>query len=348
MKNTKTSPANTSRPILRRWVIGFFVAAIGVVATSPWWTPLLFPPVPEPQFGVSFSAKRARELSIDPKANLTALLDDMGIKHYRLMSYWDESEKVRGQLNFDELDWQINEIAKRGGTVTLGMGLRQPRWPECHQPDWAYQLKGHEWKQALYAYMEVVAKRYENNPTVISWQLENEAANNWFGTCDPPDVERLQEEYNLLDKWSAKPIWMSLSDQHGYPINPPKPDRYGFSVYRWVWNEKIPPVTNTYMIYPTPVWYHRLRLSVIELYSQRDIFIHELQLEPWGPIDTKDLSIAEQNKSMSSSQIRKNIMFARSIGAQDIYVWGGEWWYWRMVHGDPSIWESVRSALSER
>ena len=141
---------------------------------------------------------------------------------------------------------------------------------------------------------------------------------------------------------------MSLSDQHGYPINPPKPDRYGFSVYRWVWNEKIPPVTNTYMIYPTPVWYHRLRLSVIELYSQRDIFIHELQLEPWGPIDTKDLSIAEQNKSMSSSQIRKNIMFARSIGAQDIYVWGGEWWYWRMVHGDPSIWESVRSALSER
>lgn len=329
--------------ILTSIVVGILM----MMWTADFWNPIVFPPVKNPVYGVSFSAKRARELGIDPQANLTTLLDDMHIKNYRLMSYWDESEKTRGQLDFSELDWQINEIAKRGGTVSLGLGLRQPRWPECHEPDWAFRLKGDAWKQALYAYMEIVVKRYENNPTVISWQLENEAVNNWFGTCDPPDVQRLNEEFNLVKSWSSKPVWMSLSDQHGYPVNPPVPDRFGFSVYRIVWNEKIPPVTKNYLIYPAPIWYHRLRAAIIQLYTGRDIFIHELQLEPWGPVDTKDLSVDEQNKSMSPEQIHKNILFAREIGQKDIYVWGGEWWYWRKVHGDPSIWKAVRAALNE-
>lgn len=365
MKKSKKSVRTHKKPQRRHWHIPRPIAALyehrtaqiltsillGIIVltlTADFWNPIFFPPVKDPVYGVSFSAKRARELGVDPKENLTALLDDMGIKHYRLMSYWDESEKTRGQLDFSELDWQINEVAKRGGTVSLGLGLRQPRWPECHEPDWAYSLKGDAWKQALYAYIEIVVHRYENNPTVISWQLENEAVNNWFGTCNPPDVQRLNEEFNLVKKWSSKPVWMSLSDQHGYPINPPVPDRFGFSVYRVVWNEKIPPFTNNYLIYPTPIWYHRLRAALIQLYSGRDIFIHELQLEPWGPVDTKDLSTDEQDKSMSPEQIKKNVLFARMIGQRDIYVWGGEWWYWRKVNGDPSIWETVRTELSRR
>ena len=328
-----------------RLVVSIVLGVLFMTLTADFWNPLIFPPVQHPVYGVSFSAKRARELGVDPKANLTALLDDLGIRNYRLMSYWDESEKVRGQLDFTELDWQINEIAKRGGTVSLGLGLRQPRWPECHQPTWADDLAGNAWKQALYAYIETVVKRYENNPTVISWQLENEAVNNWFGTCDKPDVERLNEEFALVRSWSSKPIWMSLSDQHGFPVNPPVPDQFGFSVYRTIWNEKIPPLKQNYITYPTPVWYHRLRAAIIELYTGRHIFIHELQLEPWGPVDTAQLSVDEQNKSMSPEQIKMNVLFARMIGERDIYVWGGEWWYWRMVNGDLSIWETVRDTL---
>ena len=326
-------------------IVGFLTL---LVLTAQWWNPLVFPPVSDPNYGVSFSAKRARELDLEPHAVLTALLDDMGIKNYRLMSYWDESEVTRGQLDFTELDWQISEVGKRGGTVSLSIGLRQPRWPECHQPDWAYSLHGNEWKQALYAYMERVVKRYETNPTVTSWQLENEAVNSWFGTCDKPDLERIHEEFNLVKLWSKKPVWMSLSDQHGYPIKTPVPDRYGYSVYRWVWNEKIPPFKESYMIYPTPIWYHQLRGAIISAYTGKDIFIHELQLEPWGPIDTKYLSNDEQDKSMSTKQIGESVKFVRMIGKKDIYVWGGEWWYWRRAQGDASIWNTVQAELSRR
>lgn len=337
------------RLISIRWVrvvLGIAVGLLILMYTAPWWNPVVFPPVKNPQFGVSFSEKRARELGLDWRANYLALLDDMQIKHYRLMSYWDLHEPVRGQHDFSTLDWQIAEAKKRGASVSLAIGLRQPRWPECHQPEWANTLTGGAWKQAMYSYIQTVVKHYENEPTVINWQLENEGKNDWFGLCDRADRVRLQEEYDMVDRMTKKPIWMSLSDQHGLPVFGPWPDKFGYSVYRVVWNEKIFPAKN-YIIYPTPIWYHRARAVVIKAMTGRDIYIHELQLEPWGPRDTKDLSVDEQNISMSPWQIRDNVLFAREIGKPEIYTWGGEWWYWRKVHGDPSIWNTVKDTLRD-
>jgi hypothetical protein len=306
----------------------------------------VFLPVKNPNLGVSFSRERSEELGLDWKANFTALLDDMQLKHFRLMSYWSSHEKTRGQFDFSDLDWQVDQAAKRGAKVDIVLGLRQPRWPECWEPDWAYNLKGNDWKQAMYAYMEVVVNRYKNNPAVQNWQLENEAVNNWFGTCGAPDRERLNEEYALVKKLDpSRNIRMSLSDQHGLPINKPVPDEYGFSVYRVVWNTFSP--MHFYIVYPTPIWYHRLRAVVIEWIQHRPIYIHELQMEPWGPKDTKELTIAEQDQSMSPSQIHKSMKFARQIGAKDIDMWGGEWWYWRKVHwNDPSIWNAVKQEVT--
>ncbi|MBC7746857.1 hypothetical protein H7Y40_02665 [Pedobacter sp.] len=314
--------------------------------TAPWWNPIVFPPIKNPTIGVSFSDKRSRELGLDWRANYTALLDDMHIRSFRLMSYWDEYEKNRGQFDFTDLDWQMDEAAKRGATVSLSIGLRQPRWPECHEPGWATTLSGNEWKQSLYAYIKVVMQRYENHPALLSWQLENEGANNWFGTCGPVDKVRLTEEFNFTKSLTAKPVWMSLSDQHGLPINPPLPDKFGYSVYRTVWSDKTWPYIG-YMTYPTPIWYHKLRAVIIKAYTGRDIFIHEMQLEPWAYRDTKDVSIAEQDKSMNLDQIHDNLLFTREIGAQDIYAWGSEWWYWRKeILKDPTVWEKVRSEIS--
>lgn len=317
---------------------GVVMAMIGLLNV------FVFTPIKDPDYGVSFSVKEARKLDLDWQANFTALLDDLGFGRLRLMSYWDESEKVRGTLDFTDLDWQFSEAAKRGVKISLAIGLRQPRWPECHQPEWADNLTGNAWKQALYAYMEVVVKRYKDNPALDTYQLENEGMNNWFGKCDAPDRDRLIEEFNLVKQWDPDhKVIMSLSDQHGYPIGQPVPDIYGFSIYRVVWNDKIPPAG--YIIYPTPIWYHRMRAAIITTYSHRPIIIHELQMEPWGPVDFKDLSIDEQNKSMSLNQIGKSFRFARQTGIKEMYLWGGEWWYWRKAGGDPTVWEKVRAEL---
>lgn len=327
--------------IAARIILGLAVFTFGVLLFNAF----VFTPIKDPDYGVSFSQKRSEELGLDWHQNFTALLDDLQFKRFRLMSYWDLIEASRGQFNFKDLDWQMDQAASHGAKISLSIGVRVPRWPECHEPGWAKQMGGHGWKQALYAYMQVVVDRYKHHPALDTWQLENEGLNTWFGTCSPPDNERLHEELVLVKRWDPNhKVIMSLSDQHTYPIDAPVPDTYGFSVYRIVWNDKIPP--HGYIYYPTPIWYHRLRASIINLFWQRPVMVHELQMEPWGPRDTKDMSVEEQNKSMSIEQIPRVFHFARQLGIKRIDLWGSEWWYWRKINGDGSIWQAVREQLN--
>lgn len=305
--------------------------------------------VKNPNYGVSFSKLYANELHVDWRANFIALLDDMKIKNYRLMSYWNVSEPEKGKYNYDDLKWQMDEAAKRGAKVSLSVGMRQPRWPECHKPHWYTNLNKKDRDQAIIDFVSNTVKTFKDHPALASYQLENEAVNSWFGECTPEDIDqaRLEKEFEAIKKIDTKhPVYMSLSDQHGLPLGKPVPDKYGYSVYRVVWNDKTGPF-EFYLTYPTPVWYHRLRGWWIKTFKHRDIFVHELQIEPWGPAATVDLTVEEQDRSMDPEQIRENVRFARKIGYRDIYTWGGEWWYWRKtVHNDPSIWNAVKQELN--
>jgi hypothetical protein len=309
----------------------------------------LWRPVKNPTYGVSFSIEYANELGNDWQANYLALLNDLKFKHLRLMSYWELIEPAQGQYDFKDLDWQIAQAQAHGAKVSLAMGLRQPRWPECHQPDWASQMKQEspEWRNQLYTYMHAVVEHYKNNRAIESYQLENEAANGWFGYC-PGGVaprQRLTEEFNLMKKWDPNhPVLMSLGDEHGLPVGGPVPDAYGFSIYRIVYSTNTP--IHFYVTYPITIWYHRLRAFIIEHTHHRPIFIHELQLEPWGPKATIELSVKDQDKSMSVSQMHKSIEFARKTGIKDEYMWGAEWWYWRKVHlNDPGPWNAIKQEV---
>jgi len=331
------------RILLYIFVVLISLISIHILVERSW------PEIKDPNYGVSFSVKYAKELGVNWQDNFIALLDDMQIRNYRLMSYWDMVEPEKGKFNFTELDWQMDEAAKRGAKVSLAIGMRQPRWPECHKPKWYSQLNAVQRNQAIFDFNEAVVNRYKTHPALQSYQLENEAVNSWFGECTPEDIDqvRLTKEFEKVKSLdSFHPIYMSLSDQHGLPLNTPVPDRYGYSVYRIVWNDKTGPF-KFYLTYPTPVWYHRLRAIWIETFKKRHIFIHELQIEPWGPAATVDLPVEEQNKSMSEKQIKENVSFARKIGKRDIYTWGGEWWYWRKTKfNDPSIWNIVKRELN--
>jgi GH35 family endo-1,4-beta-xylanase len=116
--------------------------------------------------------KYAKELGVDWQANFIALLDDMQIRNYRLMSYWDMVEPTRGTFNFSELDWQMDEAGKRGAKVSLAIGMRQPRWPECHKPKWYSQLSKTERNQAIFDFNTAVVDRYKDHPALQSYQLE--------------------------------------------------------------------------------------------------------------------------------------------------------------------------------
>lgn len=296
------------------------------------------------QFGTTFVASQARYYNLDPKSTYLAILDNLNIKNLRLVSYWSEGEKEKGKYDFTDLDWQFAQAEKRGVKISLSLGLRQPRWPECHQPEWSKDLSKEEWYPSLKAYISEVVKRYSSSPALHSYQLENEYFLKDFGVCPDYSRERLVDEFNLVKKLDPKtPIILTRSNNYGgFALKDPKADIYGISIYRKVHNKKL-----GYITYPFPAWYYAFLAQGQKSLTGKPSIIHEFQLEPWTITgDTKNTSIEEQNKTMGIEDIKKNINFAKKTGIKEVYLWGSEWWYWRLQNGDPTIWNTVKEEIN--
>ncbi len=290
------------------------------------------------KFGVSFSLKQCRDFNIDPEKTLGFLLNSMKFRRFRLMSYWDEYEKTPGKYDFSALDKQIKQIEKAGGVITLCLGARQPRWPESHWPGWSLELPETERFKALYSFIEVVVRRYQNRSCVISWQLENEALNRNFGKNGDFNHIRLRTEFNLVRKLDgSRPIIMSTSNSWGIPLRHPVPDIVGFSYYTVQWQNKKGRYGREFHY----AWIHKLRARLISLVWGRPSFIHELQAEPWGPKAIWEMPVSEQDKSMDVKQLGYNINLAKRTNLYPIDLWGSEWWYWRAQNNDDEIYQTV-------
>lgn len=332
-----------------RWPV-YIICAYLILAAASWCTDELMPQVQDPDYGVSFSIDYAQQLGNNWQANYLAILNDLNFKHLRLMSYWDSLEPQPGKYDFRNLDWEFQQANAHNAKISLSIGFRQPRWPECFEPSWAENLgvESPAWNKALDNFITTVMNRYKGNPALESWQLENEARNNWFGGCHhPAPVSRLQSEFNLAKQTDPNhPVGMNLSDEHGLPLGQPTPDAYGFSIYRVVYSTNTP--IHFYITYPITDWYHRLRVLAIHFIKHRPVYVHELQLEPWGPKSTQDLTIAQQNQSMSVHQMKENLEYGRKTGIHLQYMWGAEWWYWRMTKfNDPGPWNVIKQTMQK-
>ena len=168
-------------------------------------------------------------------------------------------------------------------------------------------------------------------PLISSYQLENESANEGFASCFGFNQARLKGEYDLVKRLDPKrPVYISAGNQHGLPLLGQIGDQVGFSIYRIA--HLRPGIIDVKFI---PPQVHAAKAALIKIIFNKDSFVHELQTEPWGPSDTKNLSLAEQEKYMSAKDIVDNVNYAKRTGLKDIYLWGGEWWYWREVYRQP-------------
>lgn len=260
------------------------------------------------KFGVSFSLKQCRDFKIDQTDALEFLIQAVGLRRFRLMSYWNEHEKSQGVYDFESLDEQVSQIEAVGGVITFCLGVRQPRWPESHWPNWALELPEQQRYQALYKFIEVVVKRYQHKSCIISWQLENEALNRSFGMYGDFNRKRLRDEYKLVANLDpSRPIIMSTSNTWGLPLRRPRPKLFGFTFYQ-VQYEK-----GAYSHTKMPAWWWSFRAKIIRFVTWRRSFIHELQAEPWGPKAIWEMSTEEQDRSMSPEQLSTNIKDRKSV-----------------------------------
>jgi len=298
--------------------------------------------------GVTFVADYATYLGVDAHQTYTAILNELHVKHLRLVSYWSDIEPTQGQYNFSELDWEMQQAQAHGVKISLSIGLRQPRWPECHPPSWVDTTKPVQaWQPQLEQYITTVVNRYKRNPALQSYQLENEYYLSAFGQCNNFSRTRLSSELDLVHQLDPKhQVIMSRSDNYaGFSLRKPLPDVVGISVYRHVWATPL----HRYATYPFPSWYYAFLAGAQQILTGKPSVIHELQAEPWPPNgqDITKTSLGEQNKTFDAQTLKSTVQFGKQTGIKDIDLWGAEYWYYRMVKlHDPSVWQTAESIFT--
>lgn len=303
--------------------------------------------------GTSFIPAYAESLGLNPQQTMDALLNDAGVRHFRLVSYWDQLEPAPGQYDFSLLDWQFKKAEAKGAKITLSLGLRQPRWPECHMPAWAARERPGVWKPQLEAYVSQIVNRYKNSPALDSYQVENEYFLKGFGNCETipgsMDRGRLVSEYNLVKKLDPRhtAIIARSNNALGWPIGAPTPDEFGISIYKRIWS----PLLHRYLEYPFPAWFYGFVAGWEKIMTGKDLMIHELQAETWPPNYQRiqDTPLAEQDKSFDAERFKDRLQYGKATGMREMYLWGSEYWYYRkVILQDPSVWNVAKQAFSEK
>jgi hypothetical protein len=302
----------------------------------------------EIHYGMSFNMSYAKELGLDPHEVFNAIVDDLGVRRFRLSAHWDIVEPEDGIYDFKELDYELSRVDQVHGTAILAVGRRLPRWPECHVPDWAAKLSWEEQKGKILAYITTVVKRYRNNPAILYWQVENEPFLTVFAHdhCGNLDEDFLKKEIQLVHSLDpTRPVLVTDSGNLGtwagaYKLG----DVFGTSMYIYLWNPQLGEFKTV-----IPPWFYRAKEGLMSfLYGPKKTLLIELSAEPWLLEPVTDAPLSLQYSRMNISKFNEILQYAKDARYQDQYLWGGEWWYWLLQQGHSDMWDRGKALFQNQ
>ena len=302
-------------------------------------------------WGITFSSKFSQQLGNDWQSNLKAIIRVLQPDKLRLVAYWDEIEKERGTFDFSDLDWQIEQARGADIPVTIAIGMRVPRWPECFIPAWAHDLPPKEREAALRDYLRAVIERYRADPVIERWQLENEPFLR-FGLCPERPSDFFEREYELLKSLdSSRQALVTDSGEFGTWYRAAKTgDIFGTTMYRRVYPPSVGHITGV-IDYPIGPSFFRLKEKAIRFLLRdhdKTFIVAELQAEPWGKYILTEMTYEEHLKLFPIEYFRDTIEFAKQTGFNEYFLWGVEWWYWTGAkHDNWEYWELVKNIIRE-
>jgi hypothetical protein len=331
------------------------------------------PPV---QVGISFSPRRAAALGLDYQSAFRRL-EAMHFRVIRLSAYWSEID----QKGYKQLDWLMQEAARSKQPVVLTVGMKGLGWPEFYIPgsvipatvkDGEDVAADPTLRRAAMTFVENTVFRYQSNPALLAWQVENEPFNRsgphrlWIGAdflgTEIATVRRLDEHqrplivnafshFNLLfDQASARHPF-DVRELLGFQADSAerdsltalnKRDILGLDVYtaigyRFLGQNRLSRADSD--------WPDRLEaLHKVAVSQGKQAWITEAQAEPWEA----SRETFTTPKSTSPQAIRGIFNNLSDAGYTTVLFWGSEYWLWRADHGDPRWLDTVRRILYDQ
>ncbi len=311
------------------WFVLIMIAVVAAFAFA-WMNER---PAIQPQFGITFSWKYAQDLGFAPEEMYAAMLDELGVRRVRLPIYWSKVEPRDGEYQWEISDRLIQMSQDRGVLLTLVVGMKVPRWPECYIPAWTLGMSAQEQQQATLAFIRAAVERYRDFSAVIRWQVENEPFFP-YGECPTITPEQFQERVDAVRQLDDRPIQVTVSgEMEPWQRSARAADILGISMYRETWNDLF-----GYFVYPlTPDFYYlRARLVKDDV---PQVLVSELQAEPWFPAPISSRPLTSWYDSFTAEMFEHNLDFVRESGLPEAYLWGAEWWYALKQAGDDRLWK---------
>lgn len=325
--------------------------ALGLLSLSAGEYLRSFPPVSPDRaitWGVTFSDKFARELGLDWQETFKAVSEDLKPKRIRLVAYWDQIEKERGVFDFQNLDWMFRELESGNTFVVLAVGMKMPRWPECHVPEWARELSIEEREAALRTYVREAVLHYQSESQIVMWQVENEPYLN-FGECHARGADFLKKEIEVVRALDGRPIVTTDGGEYGRWVEAAREgDVFGTTMYRKIYPEAVGRFTGV-IEYPLAPSFFRVKERLVRWWneeSEKPYIVIELQGEPWSPVHLSKADVGGQVASFRPGYFRETIDYAVAADFDEYYLWGAEWWYWmKTKHSTPDYWEMAEEVF---
>ncbi|MBI3442172.1 MAG: beta-galactosidase [Candidatus Sungbacteria bacterium] len=329
------------------------VCGLGWLGIAAYAESIPIDPYRDITWGITFSDEYSRDkLGLDWRANFNAIVDELRPKKMRVVAYWDEIEQSRGVFDFSNLDWELARARESGIGVVLALGMRVPRWPECHMPAWAAALDQGTKERVLGEFISRVVMRYRDNPALQMWQVENEPFLR-FGLCATRPRQALQDEIALVKSLDPlRPVVVTDGGEFGLWTQAIRAgDIFGTTIYRRTYPPSVGKYTGI-IDYPLSPSFFRFKQKLARLFTgeyAKPFVVIELQAEPWGRLEVPLISYQEQTDIFSLAYFRETIEYAKQTGFDEYYLWGAEWWYYvREKEGDTQYWDIVKNLLDKK
>jgi len=314
--------------------------------------------------GTTFSQVQCEYLDIDWKDTYRKTLA-MEFDILRLGSYWSRIEREKGVFDFSELDWQLERALESNQKILLVVGMKAPRWPEYYIPDWLEQevttRKGANIaadpliKEYVLDFINRVVERYKQRNIIVAWQVENEPFNHsgpmeWWISDD-----FLKEEVELvrsLDPYKRPIVTNALTTPNKMLGFFSRLKHNKSPVIRTIDFAQIPAL-NVYAVIGHKIWFFEMcfktdpmeRIEYLkDLVSyaaeeNKTLWVTELQAEPWEPGHL--VFKGEQSKTCSPTDFINTFDEIKSLGIDTIFLWGTEYWFFRINQYQDYEWKNA-------